>query len=85
MASCEKCWRDAGGDPDTYSELIRERKDNPCTPEQQAGYGGECPSCKRLTVHRIVRECVICGCKQSDKEDLPLWVTDDSNPDNDPI
>jgi len=46
MASCEKCWNDA----DTrclycpgeskykhYCDLIDERKDSPCTPEEQAG------------------------------------------------
>lgn len=61
MASCEKCWRDAGGDPDTYSELILERKDNPCAPEEQAGDGSECPTCKRKTVHMYVHRCVVCG------------------------
>lgn len=45
MSACEKCWSDAymrskvtgksqGG---CYQELLEERKDNPCTPEQQAG------------------------------------------------
>lgn len=41
MASCEKCWRDAhwsGSDVATeYARLIAERKDKPCTPEEQAG------------------------------------------------
>lgn len=62
MASCEKCWRDAGGDPHTYKELILERQDNPCTPEQQAGRDAtECPKCKRMTVHQHVHRCIICG------------------------
>ncbi len=45
MTACEKCWSDAwrqtrgGGksQPDRYMELLEERKDNPCTPEQQRG------------------------------------------------
>ncbi len=45
MAACERCWHDAGlrqmhfgGDRVMYyEELLRERKDNPCTPRQQAG------------------------------------------------
>lgn len=61
MASCEKCWSDAGGNPDTYHELILERKDKPCTPEEQAGNGTECPDCKRMTVHMYVHRCVVCG------------------------
>lgn len=47
MAMCEKCWRDAGFDvgwdsypgdkTDRYHELVEERKDVPCTPEEQCG------------------------------------------------
>lgn len=46
MTMCEKCWSDAYGramahtsktQTDHYCDLLRERKDNPCTPEQQAG------------------------------------------------
>lgn len=37
MATCEKCWRDAGGDPDDYKELLRQRKDNPCSLKEQCG------------------------------------------------
>jgi len=45
MSCCEKCWGDAyyvhraTGKPrsDCYYELLTERKDNPCTPRQQAG------------------------------------------------
>ena len=36
MASCEKCWNDAQGRAEDYQQLIEERKDNPCTPEEQA-------------------------------------------------
>ena len=43
---CEKCWRDANrrfflnpskSITEYYYELLQERKDNPCTPEEQAG------------------------------------------------
>jgi hypothetical protein len=42
MAACEKCWADSrnpliGDDSDSYRRLLEERKDNPCTPEQQCG------------------------------------------------
>jgi len=30
MASCEKCWRDAGGNPDRYSQLILARTNPGC-------------------------------------------------------
>lgn len=46
MASCEKCWNDAysryishpmKSQVDHYADLIKERKDNPCPPKEQAG------------------------------------------------
>ena len=46
MTTCEKCWGDAyrremantsKDQAQHYSDLLEERKDNPCTPEQQAG------------------------------------------------
>ena len=45
MASCEKCWGDAyvrslstlKDQVDHYNDLLAERKDDPCTPEEQAG------------------------------------------------
>jgi len=45
MGVCEKCWADAymlsrkngKSQGDNYFQLLEERKDNPCTPEQQAG------------------------------------------------
>ena len=63
MASCEKCWDDAyylqdgdEGHYKTYSRLIKERKDKPCTPEEQAGRDAEeCPKCKRKTMHQMVK------------------------------
>ena len=43
--ACEKCWGDAylrslvdgRAQSDHYRDLLEERKDNPCTPEQEAG------------------------------------------------
>ena len=45
--ACEKCWGDAyvrmmmrGGDQSThYLALLKERKDKPCTEEEQRGSG----------------------------------------------
>lgn len=46
MASCEKCWEDAfrrslGGrnkaQYEHYNDLLEERKDNTCSPKEQAG------------------------------------------------
>jgi hypothetical protein len=45
MSACEKCWGDAylrsratgKSQTECYYELLDERKDNPCTPEQQSG------------------------------------------------
>lgn len=42
---CEKCWGDAylrtriygGLQADHYRDILNERKDNPCTPQEQAG------------------------------------------------
>ena len=75
MASCEKCWGDAymryRCDPsksqaEHYGDLIRERKDNPCTPEEQAGIDAkECPKCKRKAIHQIVKHCMNCGYKNT--------------------
>lgn len=76
MSSCEKCWADAyrlelageGSQPRIYERLIVERKDKPCTPEQQAGPDARiCLDCKRKTVHQITGECVICNKKFEDK------------------
>jgi hypothetical protein len=43
--ACEKCWGDAylrmlyrgGSQADHYRDLLEERKDNPCTQEEQDG------------------------------------------------
>jgi len=62
MASCEKCWRDAGGDAVRYEELVRSRQ---CTPEEQAGPdAGACPACYRRTLHGFTGECMNAECKE---------------------
>jgi ribosomal protein L37E len=62
MSVCQKCWSDALGNADRYSKLIDERKNNPCTPEEQAGREAtECSKCKRITIHEITGECMACG------------------------
>jgi len=71
MPSCEKCWGDAymrtysnplKSQAEHYSDLIKERKDNPCTPEQQAGGDAEkCPKCNKKAMHKIIRLCMNCG------------------------
>ena len=70
MASCEKCWKDAKGDPERYRELIKDRTgtDQECTPEQQAGGidAAECPSCQRKTVHCVLGRCVNPECVESE-------------------
>ncbi len=69
MASCEKCWEDAQGmfEPNgesAYSVLMRDRKDNPCTPEEQAGSSaGICTECNRKTLHQFVGTCMNKDCK----------------------
>jgi len=46
MPSCEKCWGDAyrrefnqplKSQSEHYHDLLEERKDNPCSPKEQAG------------------------------------------------
>jgi hypothetical protein len=39
---CEKCWADAfdfgqSDQAENYRRLLKERKDHPCTPKEQAG------------------------------------------------
>lgn len=46
MGACEKCWGDAfvrslgslKSQVEHYNDLLEERKDNPCTKEQQKGF-----------------------------------------------
>ncbi len=67
MAACEKCWSDAHRGSqfsvaDEYLRLMKERKDSPCTPEQQAGPDAlRCMPCDRLTLHQHARVCMVCG------------------------
>jgi hypothetical protein len=71
MASCEKCWSDAyartfenprKSHSDHYSNLIKERLNNPCTPEEQAGIDATiCTKCDRKTVHQYTRKCIVCN------------------------
>jgi hypothetical protein len=64
MSACEKCWTDSRFGAD-YTRLLSERKDHPCTPEQQAGPdAGECPVCHRMTAHQHTGE-LMCGCEMS--------------------
>ena len=64
MASCEKCWRDAGGEWVAYNRLLEARfiAGEACSPEEQAGEGaGWCPECERGTAHELTGRCVLCG------------------------
>ena len=68
MSACEKCWNDAfrmscgnKSQPECYVELLTKRKDNPCTPEQQAGVDATiCEKCRRKTKHQYTGECMNC-------------------------
>ena len=69
MAGCEKCWNDAytrsrctgKSQAECYSELIIERKDNPCNAEQQAGADRTvCLYCGLKTVHQYTKICMNC-------------------------
>lgn len=71
MASCEKCWGDAymriysnpsKSQSEHYGDLIHERKENQCTPEEQAGSDAKmCPKCERTAIHQIIGRCMNCG------------------------
>ena len=62
MAICEKCWADAMGIAEEYFQLLHERKDNPCTLEEQAGPEAQlCSYCNRMTVHTYTKYCLACG------------------------
>jgi hypothetical protein len=70
MSACEKCWHDAHVNPfasvaDEYERLMNERREHPCTPEEQAGPDAtQCPTCGRMTLHQHTRE-PMCGCAGS--------------------
>jgi len=60
MSACEKCWSDAWGEPGRYRELSKERKDNPCSPEEHAGeFARMCPVHQRMTIHQNTGECLL--------------------------
>lgn len=62
MPACEKCWRDSGGIPDDYYELIKARALEHCSPEEQAGEcATKCASCQRVTAHQHCGICMACG------------------------
>ncbi len=62
MSTCEKCWRDSRGG-ENYKELLELRKDNPCTPEEQAGPdAAQCPKCNRMALHQHTGECMNVTC-----------------------
>jgi hypothetical protein len=77
MSTCEKCWVDACRNvnlndvldiSDEYHRLLKERKDNPCTPEEQAGpEAKECPACSKKTCHQYTGECMCCGFQLANK------------------
>lgn len=61
MPSCEKCWSDAyirsiatgKSQGECYLDLLEERKDNPCTPKEQAGdYWDEEKQCDKRVIER---------------------------------
>jgi uncharacterized OB-fold protein len=68
---CEKCWSDAyvieqsgaeESQPQAYHRLLRERRENQCTAEEQAGPEADhCTVCGRKAVHPISRFCLACG------------------------
>jgi hypothetical protein len=74
VSSCEKCWADSrmpGVGP--YHQLVaaREFMGVPCTPEQQAGPdAGECPTCKRKTLHQHTGD-PMCGCSALQHSEKP--------------
>lgn len=71
MSACEKCWRDAHDSEDVaerYRILIEARKDNPCTPEEQAGPDArECDSCGLVSIHQWTGECMNPKCSSLGK------------------
>jgi len=73
MASCEKCWDDSysygegDGRVDRYIKLLAERRNRPCSPEEQAGpHATECRTCKRRTYHQHAKLCMNPNCFTSE-------------------
>lgn len=64
MSVCQKCWADARALGLPYSFVLMQRRDTPCTPEEQAGPDArECPMCHRKTLHQYTGA-PMCGCAQ---------------------
>jgi hypothetical protein len=73
MPSCEKCWRDAGGDPREYAVLVesRNRPGKECSPEEQAGTEATmCPFCLRRTVHMYSQVCMVTDCSSTSAHEV---------------
>lgn len=67
MSACEKCWAEAGGDPDRYAKIL---KDRDCSPEEVAGPAAkECRRCHHMTLHQHTGECTNCGSPTPNQED----------------
>ena len=62
MPSCEKCWRDSGGNAARYLEIVGLQD---CTPKEQAGEDAAiCAKCGRKTIHQLVRVCMNPECSE---------------------
>lgn len=79
MVSCEKCWKDAytrsrckpeKRQAEHYRDLLEERKDHPCTPQEQAGeFWDEEKQCDSRfpatqSLRPDVEKCPFCGADQ---------------------
>jgi len=72
MAGCEKCWSDAGmrtalcggSQTDHYHDLLKERRNDPCSPEEQCG---ELHTYSIYVRNDGKKQCV-CGIKVADAE-----------------
>lgn len=64
MSSCERCWADSQHHGAmNYHDLLASRT---CTPEQQAGPGGEvCKACGLKSKHQHTGECMNRNCDES--------------------
>jgi len=62
MSSCEKCWKDSGGDCLKYAALL---KTSNCSPEEEAGGkdASKCDSCRCRTIHIHTDKCTNPNCK----------------------
>lgn len=79
---CEKCWSDAyylshstgKSQGDCYLELLAQRKDNPCSPREQAGeYWDEQRHIDRRKLIEVTREMALDAGDQSLEGQLIEW------------